>query len=157
MQGISVTRSIYPVLAIPWMSWCIKTCWVTGHIYFWILQKSAHCGRLLWAWGSLQNVGKRWLVTYGSLRKGGSGCVLCCTPEPLCFFTLVGGPIFLITMLWDKLGRFDTNETLEVGLEPLTYMTELIKWWRTLSLQCWPEHMKLRSWSKNGAQKHCWP
>lgn len=72
-------------------------------------------------------MGKRWLVTYGSLRKGCSGCVLCCTPEPLCFFTLVGGPIFLITMLWDKLGRFDTNETLEVGLEPLTYMTELIK------------------------------
>jgi hypothetical protein len=72
-------------------------------------------------------LGKRWLVTYGSLGKGGSGCVLCCTPEPLCFFTLVGGPILLITMLWDKLGRFDTNETLEVGLEPLTYMTELIK------------------------------
>ncbi len=54
-------------------------------------------------------------------------CVVLCTPEPLCIFTLVGGPILLITMLWDKLGRFDTNETLEVGLEPLTYMTELIK------------------------------
>jgi hypothetical protein len=64
---------------------------------------------------------------YSMWEKACSGCVLCCIPEPLWFFTLVGGPILLITMLCDKLGRFDTNETQEVDLEPLTYMTELIK------------------------------
>jgi hypothetical protein len=109
------------------MSWCIKTCWVTGisTSEFW---RNQHIVVDYFEHDGVYRVREKggW-ATYGSSGKGGSGCVLCCTPEPLCFFILVGGPILLITMLWDILGRFDTNETLEVGLEPLTYMTELIK------------------------------